>query len=197
VFSPDGKTLVAGDERGNVKRWDVASGNESGPLTEHSGVVRCVAFSPDGKLLASGGEDRSVRLHDLVSGGSRKFPVPTAVGDVAFSSDGRTLAAVGDGPEAAVRLWDVGTGRETALEWHTAPVRGLAFSPAAPLLASSAEDGTVRLWDRTPGDPGARTIDLGRFPGGIRAVAFTPDGRYLVTANGNGMVYVLRVGLPR
>ena len=52
------------------------------------------------------------------------------------------------------------------------------------------------MWERTAGEPRAGTIDLGRFPSGVRAVAFTPDGRYLATANANGTVYLLRVGPP-
>ena len=41
-----------------------------------------------------------------------------------------------------------------------------------------------------------RTIGPGPFGGGVRSVAFTPDGRYLATANANGTVYLLRVGPP-
>ncbi len=191
-FSPDGKTLAAGGDTGTVRVWDVAGGQERSPLSGHSGAVRCVAFSPDGARLASGGEDRSVRLHDMVNGGSRKFAAPAAVNQVAFSSDGRTLAAVGDAPESAVRLWDLETGAETTWKGHTGHVHGLAFSPAGSLVATCAEDGTVRLWDRNAASPAVRTIGPGPFGGGVRAVAFTPDGRYLVTANANGMVYALR-----
>jgi WD40 repeat protein/serine/threonine protein kinase len=195
-FSPDGTSLAAGDESGTVKRWDVARGNEASSLPGHSEAVRCVAFSPDGNLLASGGEDRSVRLHDLVNGGSRKFTVPTAVNEVAFSPDGRTLAAVGDAPESGIRLWNLNTGLETTLTGHTSNVFGLAFSPSSPLLATCGEDGTVRLWDRTGGAAGVRIIGPGPFGGAVRAVAFTPDGRYLATANANGTVYLLRVEPP-
>jgi WD40 repeat protein len=195
-FSPDGTTLAGGGENGAVKLWDVASGRERGPLPGHSGPVRCVAFSPDGTRLASGGEDRNVYLHDLAGGGPRKFPAPAAVNDVAFSPDGNTLAAVGDAPGAAVRLWDLRTGGETTWEGHAGHVHGLAFSPSAPLLATCGEDGTVRLWDRSGGAPGVRTVGPGPFGGAVRAVAFTPDGRYLATANANGTVYLLRTAAP-
>jgi WD40 repeat protein len=76
-------------------------------------------------------------------------------------------------------------------------VHGLAFSPAEPIVATSSEEETVRLWDRTASAVPKQTIAPGLFCGGIRDVAFTPDGRYLATANANGTVYLLRVGALR
>ena len=192
-FSPDGKTLVAGGENGIVKLWDVENGQEQSPLTGHSGAVRCVAFSPDGARMASGGADRTVCLYDLARRTSRKFTAPAGVNDVAFSSDGRTLGAVGDAPDSAVRLWDLVTGVESTWLGQAGPARGLAFSPTEPLLATCGEDNTVRLWNRTGSDVGPRTIDLGPAPLGLRAIAFTSDGRHVATANGNGTVYFLNV----
>jgi WD40 repeat protein/serine/threonine protein kinase len=146
-FSPDARTLAGGGESGAVKTWDVATGKDGPPLAGHAGVVRCVAFSADGNLLASGGEDQTVIVHHLSEGIARKFRLPGAVNDVAFSPDDRMLAAVSDGPEAAVHLWDLETGAETTGKGHTGRVHGLAFSPSAPLLATCGEDGTVRLWN--------------------------------------------------
>src|SRR5262249_32594894 len=85
------------------------------------------------------------------------------------------------------------SGQETTCRGHAGHVRGLAFSPAAPLLATSAEDGTVVLWDIRAEVSRLRTIGPGPFGGGVGAPTFTPDGRHLATANANGAVYLLRV----
>jgi WD40 repeat protein/serine/threonine protein kinase len=191
-FSPDGRALAAGGEQGVVKLWDVTSGKEAAAVPRHTGLVRCVAFSHDGTLLASGGDDGSVCVEDRTSGALRKLRAPSAVNQVLFSPDGRTLAAVSDAPEAAVRLWELESGRETTWRGHTGHVTGMAVSPTAPLLATCGADGTVRFWALGVGEPKVRTIGPGHFGGAVRSVAFTPDGRYLLTANANGTVYALR-----
>jgi WD40 repeat protein len=132
-FSPDGKTIAAGYSvparvgsvgSGGVVRWDVASRKRLNdePLTVNEGWVKGVAFSADGKTIAAGftahftGYSRSgVVLWDAAAckrlGDEPLMVKEGYVVPVAFSPDGRTLAAGYDTSKGGggVILWDVAT----------------------------------------------------------------------------------------
>ena len=122
---------------------------------------------------------------------------------VAFSPDGRRLAAANGGVRipGEIRLWDAADGRELlCLPAHAAPVRGLSFSPDGRQLASAAGGvgprgtllpGEVKIWDAADGR------QLLCIPGNeatawhlaFTSVAFTPAAaeprRRLAFADGN------------
>src|SRR5262249_777241 len=114
----------------------------------------------------------------------------TAISHVAFSPDGRTIAA---GTYYTCQVWDARTGKTALTPASSAP---LAYSPDGALLAGRGASGgrlsarfALSLWDSQTG----RSRNQWQLPGRFDAVAFAPDGRHVVTGNVNGTLYVFRL----
>ncbi len=193
AFSPDNRTLAAGGEDGKIQLWDLATGKPKEPLHRHATRVQAIAFSPDGLLLASA-EAGSVQVHETAGGRLRHTYKPVSVPlGLAFSADGRTLAAVTALPEAALYLWDLGDNRQSIHRGHIDDVGALAFHPGEQRLATGGRDGTLRLWTIGPEGTRMRVIGPGPFGKQLFQVAFAPGGRFLATANENGTVAIFRM----
>jgi hypothetical protein len=148
------------------------------PLKAPERLEPVLAFSPDGRLLAVAGRDQQVHLFEVVSGqhvGSFGDRV-SEIRSLAFSADGRTLAAgcgrpsptapfraKAQGPDFRVHLWDVAGGESLGYRaGHQGPVHTLAFTSDGRTLVSASEDTTVVGWDVTAvnGRPWPAPLDL-------------------------------------
>ena len=181
VFSPDGRLLASGDDRGMVRLWDPATGHRQAELPGAPGAVRSLAFSPDGRLLAGGRAHGTVRLWDPATGHLQAELSGHAgpISDVAFSPRGQLLAS--GSRDCTVRLWDPATGNQRAeLTGHANGVSCVAFSPRGQLLASGSYDHTVRLWDPAAGNQRA---ELTGHANGVSCVAFSPRGQLLASGS--------------
>ncbi|HLV98958.1 MAG TPA: WD40 repeat domain-containing protein [Ktedonobacterales bacterium] len=111
--------------------------------------------------------------------------LPFKIYSVAWSPDGRHIAAAGTGK--TVRIWDVEQERSMLVcRGHQDHVRVVAYSPDGSRLASISEDRTVRIWNPTTGETildflcTPRPKNYGGWPT-VTALAWSPDGRRLAT----------------
>ena len=159
-----------------------------------------VAFSPGGRLLAivystyeNGYEAGGVSVFSLGSDNvlSEVRGSPFANGEgadsMAFSPDGRFLATLGSTTLSVLSVGATGALTEVgAVQLPNVGGTGLAFSPDGRLLAAvDGTNGTVSVFSvassgaltQVPGSP------FGSNAGYLRGAAFSPNGRFLATAN--------------
>src|SRR5439155_16759081 len=92
TITPDKKRLVTGDERGEIKVWDLAGGQNLRTFQMKSEGLMGLTVSADGQRLAALGPPGYVELYELESGRLlRQWALPTEAVASAFTPDGRGL----------------------------------------------------------------------------------------------------------
>jgi WD40 repeat protein len=184
AFNPDGKRIASAGPNKAIKVWDAGKGEELLTLNGHNDAVLSVAYSPDGRMLASAGQDGVILGWDAAAGrllyklGGHKG----AVRCLAYSADGKSLAS--GGADQSVNCWDGATGKLVRrFQGHEEAVQSVRFSSDGKYLASaSGEDGKPGVVKICELATGKETLSLTE---GKRCVAFSPDSKTLVAADGS------------
>jgi WD40 repeat protein len=153
-----------------IRLWTVANGKEVHRIDCPGTRAAALAFSPDGKTLASG--------HVLD---------PFAQARERGRAKGRGTRE----PDAAVRLWEVASGRQRAALGGPRSVSSVAFLPDGKTLLVGDQGRTIRFWETATGRE-TRSLFAGgrgkyaeeafRQLGGGVMLALSADARTLVSA---------------
>ena len=115
------------------------------------------------------------RVQRMTGSDCDEIELPAPATALAFSPDGRCLAAAHSG---AVTLWsDAGLPRQ--LVWRGYH-RALAWSPDGRYLVAGMQENALHGWRVADGGD----IEMGGYPGQPLSLSFAHDGRYLATSGG-------------
>jgi len=177
-------------------------------LSGHSGTVNVLRWSKDGNALLAGDEGGDVSIWDMATG-QRRAQIPLAssgVTDLALAPSGQMVAVAAPdlSGSASLILCDIATGKPT-LVWNgknggtKITARRLLFAPDGKSLLVGDTSGAV--WQVPIGalerfsalavtkriDTGQRWALSGEVKS-VQALAFSPDGRFLVAADHSGQL---------
>ena len=188
-FNADGSLLVVISQDGLVKVWDTTTGEER-LTTVSNEITRSTAFRPDGTGLVTANDGGLVQFWDVTAAGDKEWFTLTGhdgtVNQVTFSPDSKQLATASS--DETVKIWGADSGKLlTTLSAHSGDVRAVTYCPDGSCLATASNDGTVKLWDLASERElstfyAYEGLPLNPIPeNNALEVAFTPDGRRLVT----------------
>ncbi len=170
AFTPDGKSVIAGD-----KVWEVGTWIEQ-PDQAKLGLTDAVAFTSDGRRFVTipfemGSKTHRVMLRETQDGAvcfeHRIQEEPRC----ALSPDG-TMIALGSN-DGTVDIWNPEIGAVSlVLRGHTGPILQLAFASDGRTLATACSDGTVKLWAPHTGQERLTLRQDGYTPANV---IFAPD----------------------
>ena len=201
AWSHGGSELAVGADHRLVQLWDVSGAPHlvrvlrmPRPASHFVEAVQSVAFSADDRLLAA--SDSSIQS-DFNSQSGRiaiwrtrtGAPVTPALklmapaNDVAFSRDGRLLAAALE--DGRVLILDSSNGTQIRtihpLQGDNGGTISLAFAPNG-TLATGTYAGVVQLWNPSTGAPISHPVLVAAAP--VASIAFDRSGQRFATAGG-------------
>jgi WD40 repeat protein len=184
TFLLDGRAVAAGSQDGRVTVWNVESSTVISELRGPGGPIQSIDVDKTGRYIAVAAGDSTVWVWDWRQGTvAARLQVMASVPDVHFDPTGETLVVAGE----SVKLWRWRSDDEPRVlsPYYSSTV---AFSPDGRYIAI-VKNTVVELWTPTGTRP-EKTMD--GHTDKVLGVAFSPDGRRLVSASLDGTARIWR-----
>ncbi|MET0728377.1 MAG: WD40 repeat domain-containing protein [Acidimicrobiales bacterium] len=160
------------------------AGASSASLVEDPERSILLALASIDATRAHGGEvlpEAIEALHEAVARSRLVLNVPDVGGVVDWSPDGRTFVTAGPEGSGMVEIRDARTGASVlSFRAHEVDINDMAFNADGSLLATTGDDGALRLWDPATGDERVE-FDFSA-EGEAWGPSFSPDGSRVAAA---------------
>lgn len=192
VLSHNQRFIVSAGVGGEVRVWDIRKRDLVSHLKEHSMAVTQLAIFRDDMHVVSCSRDRSILCWDLRTERriSSHIQRMGGINTVALSADERLVLSAGQ--EKRISFWDlrIETPVHVIQKAHDEEATCIAVAHALDVFATGGSDRLVKLWDYSSGQ---LIMDGVGHSGSVRALAFSPDDRQLVSVGDDGSVFVWNV----
>lgn len=186
AFSPDNRGLYSASNDRTIIYWDIVNRNNSVFVTLPNTVVRCLAVTPE--YIYGGTEDgRLIRWNVNTKDETILFRSDkNTISGIAINSAQNRLAFVDK--NGSLRILDLRNNSVVrTVMAHSARIVDVKFSYDDKQIATASFDKTIKIWDAT--NLSNRPVSITRHNEWVLAVAFSPDGKFLISGDEKGMLY--------